>query len=340
MDVGIGYSNVVIQGNRLYTMGIFGEYRENLAYLCLDAGTGKVLWRRDFESGMIEPQSTPVIDGERVYGLAADGALRCLRAANGKVLWEKDLELDFDARRSRNSLATSPAVEGDLLLLNANTAEIALDKKTGELKWSVADKVPPGSWGSYATTVVGDLQGTRCALFLGPSPLNAVEVTTGKKLWSYPHKDATHPISDPTVFDNQVFVQLIDSCALLEGSGAEPRVVDGYLYGSHWPREYSGAFDDWATLRRLDFPFRCVEWKTGRVVWEKSMKEVSTIAANGKLIMLEVTGILHIAEASPASYQELSSADALAGANKQVFCSPTQRSSSCTRASTSPGRVR
>jgi hypothetical protein len=32
-----------------------------------------MIWRRDFESEIIEPQSTPAIDGELVYGLPQMG---------------------------------------------------------------------------------------------------------------------------------------------------------------------------------------------------------------------------------------------------------------------------
>jgi len=339
-DIGTGYSNIVIHSDRVYAMGNTGKYGEKLTFSCLAAGTGKMMWRRYYDAEFLDPMSTPTTDGERIYGLAADGKLRCLWAANGKQLWEKDLRGDFDARSTTHGWATSPVIEGDLLLLNANTAAIALDKKTGKLKWSVADKVPPGSWGSYATAMVVDLQGMRCAVFLGPSTLSAVEVETGRKLWSYLHKDRQHAISDPLAFDNQVFFQLIDSCALLQSDEVEPHVlwntaslcnasmptpvlVDGYLYGSHWPREYYVMDKDWTTLRRLDLPFRCVKWKTGEVMWEQSMKDVSLTAANGKLLMLEVTGTLHIAEASPSSYQELSSADVLMGASRpRIFAVP------------------
>jgi outer membrane protein assembly factor BamB len=270
--------------------------------------------------------------------LAADGTLRCLRAANGKLLWKKNLLDDFEARQTSHRWATSPVVEGESLLINANTAEIALDKKTGKLQWSITDK--PRAWGSFATTVVGDFLGTRCGVFLGPSTLNIVEVATGKKLWSYSHDEAWHPNSDPITFDNQVFIQLLYSCSLLESAGAEPRVlwrttsfcnssyptpvlVAGYLFGTHWPQEYFLSTDDWASMRRIEMPFRCIEWKTGRVLWEKSMKNVTLTAANGKLLLLEVTGILHIAEAAPSSYQELCSADVLGGANKpRTFVTP------------------
>ncbi len=44
-------------------------------------------------------------------------------------------------------------------------------------------------------------------------------------------------------------------------------------------------------------------------MWEKKMKPVQLISANGKLIILEQIGTLHIAEAQPSGYTELSSGD-------------------------------
>jgi outer membrane protein assembly factor BamB len=322
-DVGTGYSNVVVKANRLYTMG---RVDRMFTFYCLNAGTGKVIWEKKLLKSGWEPEATPTIDGDRVYALGQDGKMFCLRAANGKVLWKKVLSDDFQLRRPTHGLASSPVVEGELLLINANSAGIALDKKTGNLVWTIDDTIPTGSWGTYATTVVCEFKGSRYALFLGPSALNAVEVTTGKKLWSYPHNDRLHPISDPIAFDNKVFIQLMNSCTLLEMAETKPRIlwsntslcnasmptlvlVDGYLYGSHWPSKYFVNGDDWARMRSLDMPFRCVDWKTGKVMWETSMKTVSIIAANGKLIMLDVNGILHIAEATSSSYRELSRAD-------------------------------
>jgi len=334
-DVEIGYSNVAIKDSRLYTMGHKG--RENYIY-CLDAETGNEIWRYTFQSSY-DPMSTPLVDGNCVYGLGANGELLCLKTKNGKLLWEKDLNLDFKAWNTTNGWATSPAVEGKLLLLNANDMEIALNKKTGNFVWGIEDAKPPRSWGSYATTVVFDDDGTRVALFLGPSTLNAVEVTTGKKLWSYVHDDIWHPIADPIVFDNKVFISLTNRCVMMEITGTEPRelwnntaltidlapaiMVDGYLYGTHWPFEVFVNAMDWNTMLRMDWPFRCIDAKIGAVMWEKNMETLSLIAADGKLIMLGLDGTLRIAEATSSSYRELFSVDVLGGEKRpRIFTTP------------------
>ena len=51
-------------------------------------------------------------------------------------------------------------------------------------------------------------------------------------------------------------------------------------------------------------------------MWEKEMKMASVIAADGKLIFLDEKGNLHIAEATPQSYNEISSCDVLQGEKK------------------------
>jgi outer membrane protein assembly factor BamB len=56
------------------------------------------------------------------------------------------------------------------------------------------------------------------------------------------------------------------------------------------------------------------ELKTMEKPW--GPKTVSLMAADGKLIILENDGTLHIAEVTPASYQEISSCDVLDGEHK------------------------
>jgi outer membrane protein assembly factor BamB len=332
-DIGSGYSNVIIQSNRLYTMGLT---KDGPTFYCLDASSGRVIWRRTLSSSIQEPQSTPVIDGDRVYGLQKDGLIFCLRAMNGAVIWEKDLRKDFNLFAPNCGWATSPVVDGSLLLVNANTAEMALDKATGDLKWTIPDK--NSEWGSYATPVLSDFNGTRYALFFGPSTLNAVEVTTGKKMWSFAHMDPTHVVADPIVLGSRVFIQVTCSCTLLETAGVAPEVlwsnseldtcmpaavlVSGYLFGTHLPYNFTSR-SSWSNLAQDDWPLRCIDWKTGDVMWEKKMKHATLAAADGKLLVLETDGILHIVEATSASYRELSSADVLKGAKKpRIFGSP------------------
>jgi outer membrane protein assembly factor BamB len=82
-DIGRGYSNIVIQRNRLYAIG---RAKNGPAFSCLDARSGRMIWHRTLSSCFWETESTPAIDGDRVYAVDQEGSLSCLRAENGTVL--------------------------------------------------------------------------------------------------------------------------------------------------------------------------------------------------------------------------------------------------------------
>ena len=333
-NIGRGHSNVAIVNNRLYTMG----YIERVNHvLCLDADTGREIWRTSVGTGFYEPNSTPTVDNGSVYAIATEGELICLKAKNGKIRWQKDLTYDFDSLATYRGWSSSPRVEGDLLLINANTKALGLDKKTGDLIWSFEDQKPKGSWGSYASPVLYDNNGTRCVAFLGPGRLFTVELASGKELWSFTHNERLHAIPDPIVSESKIFVSLHDTCYVLEPDGPKPRIlwesqelisdiatavlVDGFLYGTHWTDRYVTT-NDWNTMRRFDWPLRCVDFETGAVAWEQNMEYTAPIAADGKLILLGIKGTLRIAEASPSGYTEMSRGDVSGGKKNVVFAVP------------------
>ncbi len=314
VDVGLGYSNATIKDDRLYIMGIQAVY-------CLNAETGDEIWRYVFERP-VEFQSAPTIDGKYVYALSKDGRLLCLKAKNGKVRWERNLVREFKTEKLPYGYAQSPVIEGNLLLLNINTSGIAVNKKTGEKVWASDIHTITQPEGYYATPVLYDYEGKRCALMFSGTGLFSVDVQTGNTMWFYEwsHREATN-VADPIMFENGIFISScwgIERGALLEISGNEPKLiwqnenmknyfstsvlVDGYLYGIDGTERE-------ATLR-------CVDWETGYLMWKKEIKMASLISADGKLIMLEEDGTLRIAEATPSAYKEISSGDVLEGERK------------------------
>jgi outer membrane protein assembly factor BamB len=312
VDVGWGHSNVAIKDNRLYIIGRKGN---EIGVLCINAETGEEKWHYPFER-FSEPQSTPTIDGKYVYALRKIGILYCLKTKNGKLYWQKDLVKDLNSPRAAYGYAGSPIVEGDLVIVNAKTSGIALNKKTGKKIWE-GDVHTDSSGDYFATPVIYDHDGKRYTLLFSDSGLFSVDVHTGKKAWFYEWtKEGSPNVVDPVVFDNKVFISSSETNSqgvLLDIKGNKPRVlwqnenmnnhistsvyIDGYLYG------IVGAY--FPSTR--DCTFRCIDVKTGEVMWEQEMGGASLMAADGKLIILEENGILHIAEATPSSYKKISS---------------------------------
>ena len=79
----MGYSNIAIQGGRLYAIG---RTREGPKVSCLDAVTGKLRWEYTGVTGFVETRPL-VYDGKVIFG-AWDQHLYALDAANGKLAWK------------------------------------------------------------------------------------------------------------------------------------------------------------------------------------------------------------------------------------------------------------
>jgi len=336
-DVGWGISNVAIKDNYLYTMGYHD--RENIVY-CLNAETGEEVWRYSYESRMSPygPQPTPIVEDKYVYALSTEGVLMCLKVKNGRRRWVKDLVNEYDVVKPYYLFAGSPVIEGDLLIVTANTSGIALNKKTGEKVWG--SDIPPdnlslpyGTGPHYATPVVYDYEGKRHVIISSYIGLHAVDVETGKVFWLYEWEPLREvQTTDPLVFDKYVFITQYDEkygSVLLEIDGGEPKVlweslnmesntsspvmIDGYVYG------IDGGPNDKRGL------LQCLDVKTGELMWEEEPtgEPISLMAADGKLIILDEEGTLFIAEAAPSSYKEISSCDIREGEEEgRMFWTP------------------
>jgi outer membrane protein assembly factor BamB len=328
INVGAGFSNAVVSANRLYTAG---SSDKSWTVCCLDALTGKSLWTRAFD-GVEEPWSTPCVAADRVFAIGRDGLVVCLRAADGSLLWQRSLKDDPAIPRQYYGWASSPVVDGDLLLIAAGYAGLALDTANGRTVWESVKQQGerPNDYGHYPTPVVCELDGVRCGLFFGPSSLSAVDLRSGERVWSWRHGEM-HPLSDPVVSGTRAFVALRNTALLEMAQGvpkntwagsrffsytSTPVLLNGFLYASHGSQSFGDLA--WGAYSDARMPLGCMELDSGRVMWEApaQLHLCSLAAVAGRLLVLEVNGTLRIAEASPEAYRELASTDVLAGANR------------------------
>ena len=309
-SIGYGFSSITVADGYVYTMG--NNRKEDVVY-CLDVDNGKEVWTFSYECGLGQyagPKATPAVDDGRVYTLSQEGHLFCLNAKNGKVIWDAHLVKDFGARPPTWGFAGSPIVEGDLLILNAGSEGLAVDRKTGKKVWGTSGV------GGYAAPVPYDDQGKRFVAFFGQRALNGVDLETGQLAWSQPWRTG-HDVNaaDPLITDSGIFISSNygAGCAMVEINGSTPRLswkndkfdshfssfvyIDGHIYGND-----GAAFSDRGT-------FRCLEAKTGKERWAADLGFGSLIAVGGKLVILNSRGDLIIAEATHQTYREISRAE-------------------------------
>jgi outer membrane protein assembly factor BamB len=91
----------------------------------------------------------------------AGGKLHCLSVASGMVIWKRDLRADFKVPQDFFGTASTPLVEGRLLIVNVGVpgrpCVAALDTGTGKEVWRAGHE-----WGpSYASPIPASVHGQR-----------------------------------------------------------------------------------------------------------------------------------------------------------------------------------
>jgi outer membrane protein assembly factor BamB len=297
------------------------------------------------------PRCTPLLTDKHCYTFGAEGKLTCLELATQKVVWQRDAGKDWEIPQAFFGVGSTPILEGDNLIVmvggQTNSGVVALDPLTGKTKWeSVGARnwtgVPMTGWrgersvvwnpyekqASYATPVAATVNGARqifCLMRQGLVSLNPTNGAVNFSFWFRSEANDSVNASCPIVVGNKVLISgayykvgsvlleiAPDNKSVKEawrGLGLEmhfstPSLVDGYLYA------FSGRDEP-------DALFRCVEYKTGKVMWErnergpkhapewKTFGRASTILADGKLYALGEWGLLGIFKPNPAECQEL-----------------------------------
>ncbi len=312
--MGPGASSVTVSGGRLFTMG--NVKNQDIVY-CLDPATGKELWRysyecplgkRSFEGG---PAATPTVDDDRVYTLSHRGDLHCLAAATGKLIWRRNLVSDFKGSRPQWGFAGSPAVFGELLILDVGgdgSSTVALNKMDGTVRWKSGDELA-----GYATPVPAEFGGTAAVVLFKGRAVVALALADGRELWRH-HWQTSYNVNaaSPIVRGNEVFVSsgYNVGAALLRVSSNQVAVAwrnknlcnqinSAVMLGEHL-YGINGNVGPKA-------PLNCVAWATGELLWSAEHNGGGSLtAADGKLVVLTDKGELIIASATPEGYREQS----------------------------------
>ena len=301
VDVGTGYSSVVIAKGRLYTLG--NEENVDTVY-CLDAETGNEIWSHsyecatdanEFEGG---PTSTPTIAQGAVFTLSRVGDLFCFDAQSGDIKWRVNVPDLTSIRTPGWGFSGAPWVIDGLVVVNVGDAGVALSIKDGSVSWASADK--DSGYSSFVPLVQA---GEDRLIFGSARSYVCVDARTGVERWRQRWLttfgcNATNPI----VVNGQVFLSsgYNRGSALLTLKEGGPVLVwktkefqnqlasgvysNGLLYGAN------GSVSDGATLA-------CLRVQDGKVLWNAEDENVGGLAAAGKyLIAMSDEGTLKIIE--------------------------------------------
>lgn len=322
--VGGGYAAFVNCGRSLITIE---QRQDREAVVCYDRNDGRQVWVFDYPALFSEklggdgPRATPTIADGKVYSLGATGVLCRLDLTTGKPDWQVNVLEKNAAANIEWGMSGSPLVASDVVIVNPGSqkgtadsrAVVALDRATGELKWS-------GGKGqaSYASPMLVELQGVKQLLFFDAVGLASLELGGGDELWRFDWKsdhdiNAAQPLA---VDEGRLLVTSASGSALLKlnksdngwqveelwrdralkCSYANPVIHNGHVYGL-----------DEGILA-------CIDLETGKRRWKKGRHgHGQVLLSDDRLVVLGETGKLVLVAADPAEYRELGSFQALEG---------------------------
>jgi hypothetical protein len=298
------------------------------------------------------PRSCPLLTSNLCYTFGAEGKLMCLELKTGKPVWQRDTGSEWNVPPAFFGVGSTPLLEGDLLLAMAggqpNSGIVALDAKTGKTVWeSVGQKnwegAPMTGWpgertvhwqtwekqASYSSPVASTIHGKRqilCFMRQGLVSLNPTNGEVNFSFWFRSRVNDSVNAMDPVVVDDMIFISAayykIGSVLLRvkpDCKGVE-EVWRGVAMELHWttPIYHDGYLYAFSGRNEPDARFRCVEFKTGKLMWDRDESWVphstptppvfgrgSAILADGKLIAIGEGGLLGLFKPNPTQPEEI-----------------------------------
>ncbi len=315
VTVGSGDATPALAGDKIY---LNTRQDNNEVVLCIDAVSGKELWRYQYQSEPVMgpasshpgPRSTPAFAENKIITFGATAILSCLDAKTGKLIWKRD---NPSNAFPQFYTGMSPIISDNLCIVHVGTKDngevLALDMKTGSEKWKWTGDGP-----SYASPSIMDVDGKKHLIVQTEKRLIALNMTDGNLLWQIttPAQQRFYNCVSPYIDGQTIYFTGQGSGIMaikVEKSGNEyvtkelwsntgvgakwntPVLKDGFLYG----------FTDQKRIY-------CLNAATGQTAWiDNSVNSdfATLIDCGSVLIGLPSTGNLLILKPDPSKYTEV-----------------------------------
>jgi outer membrane protein assembly factor BamB len=334
-----GRSTPIIMHGRVYLNNKAGEgIHEQERVMCLDEKTGKRIWEKRFNVYHTDIVSLRLGwtnmcgDPETgyLYWHGTQGDFVCFDK-DGTIVWQRQLTEQDGRISGYGGRLANPLVDGELVILgmlNSSWGDmgiganrfLALNKRTGEPVWWSTSPIKPRD--TYASTFVVAVVGGQRLIITGGGDgyIHALNVYTGKPVWSYPFSsggvNATPVVVGAKVYvahggenldtNVQGRVACLDASQLEKGQPKLLWKVDGIKVRYTTPIVHEGRLyvaDDQARLH-------CLDAETGKRLWRRPFAYGrnamgSPVWADGKIYVGDVDSHFHILEPGPKGCRSL-----------------------------------
>ena len=330
--LGEGHAGAAVRNQRVYLLDYDREHERDVMR-CFALDDGRELWNYSYpvrikrNHGM--SRTVPVVTDRFVVGLGPKCHLFCLDAISGKPYWLKDMVKEFGVTIPAWYAGQCPILDADGNLIIATGSDdsllVALNTESGEVLWKSPN---PRSWKmTHVSIVPMQFAGRDLYVYCGKGGVAGIDAKDGSLLWDttdWKINIATVPSPVPLP-DGRIF------CSGGYNSGAvmlklkempEGKIGVETLYrlkpkqfgsAQHTPIFYK---DHLFGVRERDKQLVCLDLD-GNEVWRSGSENKFGIGpyliADDLIWVLEDSGKLTIAEATPEAYRPIAEAQVLDG---------------------------
>ncbi len=193
---GDGWSSPVVWKDRIFLTAAVpqDDGSQSLRVLGVEGDSGEIAWNVEvflqkkgkhsrIHSKNSHASATPITDGKHLFVHFGTHGTACL-TLDGGIVW-KTQEIEYDPRHGNGG---SPVLVDDLVIFSCDGYDvqfvIALDQKTGEIRWKTKRRPneTPKDF-SFTTPLVIEVKGQKQLISGGTNQIVAYDPATGKELW-------------------------------------------------------------------------------------------------------------------------------------------------------------
>lgn len=328
--LGEGHAGAAVYRGRVYTVDYDREKKEDVIR-CFSLENGEDIWAYSYyvkikrNHGM--SRTIPSVTSKYIVSIGPMCHVTCLDSKTGELLWKKDLVKEYGTTVPPWYTGQCPLIDGDAVILAPGGTDVLMvkvDIETGSELWSTDN---PGSWEmTHSSPVFITVSGIRQYVYCASKGVAGVSAADGHILW----KDTSwriNPANVPTPVSagegrilltggygaGSRMIRLAvrgDTIKVREVFRCKPRVFGSeqqtpILYGKH---VYGVIPSGELACITLD----------GKQVWRSGRSDRYGLGpyciADGMIYVVnDQKGTLHLVEASPAGFREITRTRVLEG---------------------------
>lgn len=334
-EIARGYSAPVIaEGTVFLHSTVTGNDEEQV--LALDAETGNPLWtdvysRETYRSALgVGPRTTPTVSDGRLYTYGITGELSAYEIKSGKRLWQTNPYKTLEGTMPRFGVCSSPVVvQGRVIVMvgGGGSAVAAYDASSGELAWKVFDE--PASSASPIVLTRGEGDGQQADVVVQTTlRVMGLSPQDGTLRWEHPLVFQPTGVSPTPLVVDQSLICTTQDTGTLALDFSSPRSTQPK--SPWWKQNATSYFSTGVTgpsgtvlvvtnlldpLPRADVT--CLDLVQGETLWKQEKLgyfHVGLITTgDGKLLLLDDSGNLILAEVTRTGFKQLSKSQVCRG---------------------------